>query len=440
MPVLNKRQIGRLQEGINYEKKPFSARHNSKKNDPINDTFVILFLRTSARSAEEVKRGIAGLWEMYYDLKMGHSYELENSSFPSDGLKVLLSYGERIFKLPGVAKIIPKDFNHKQFGPAGPNRRILPGCGIRYSQDIYGNVGMSEDIAIQLISKTNIGAFRALVETKKYLQKSEKEVLKLSKFYTGFQRDDGRSWLGFHDEVSNLITAKERMSVIAIDPHNNDLLPRDLWTKNGTYLAYLRTEVDLDIWSKIERSHQELIIGRDKLTGSPLVGVDSNSNPIVDEKSPSAYELVGFDNTFHDHPNYFRVPKVRNHVKSRLDLRASLEVLSQSHIGRTRHMDNIPGKNTFSRRIFRQGFEFLEPAYNNSTKEFRVGLNFISFQNDPSRLFFVLTSPDWMGDSNFGGTSTDKKINKLLSVLAAGIFFVPPNENPFPGASIFESQ
>jgi deferrochelatase/peroxidase EfeB len=434
---LNKIHIGRLQEGINYQKKPFSARHNPKKNDPLNDTFVIIFLRFCTRSAKEVERGIAGLWEMYQDLKMGYSSELENSSFPSGGLKVLLSYGERVFGLPGIVKIIPRDFKHRQFSPPGPNKHIVQGCGIRYSKDIYENVGLSEDVAIQLISNTNIGALRALVETKKYLQKSEKQVLKLSKFYTGFQRDDGRSWLGFHDEVSNLTTARERRSAIAIDPHNNDLLPRDYWTKNGTYLAYLRAEVDLDTWSALERSHQELIIGRDKLTGSPLVGVDIYGNPIVDEKSPSAYQIVGFEKTFHDHPNYFRVPKVSNYINSRLDLRASSEVLSQSHIGRARHMDNIPSKNSLSRRIFRQGFEFLEPVYNNSRKKFRVGLNFVSFQNDPSRLFFVLSSPDWMGNSNFGGPTSDRKIRKLISVLAAGIFFVPPHETPFPGSSMF---
>ncbi|HKG87052.1 MAG TPA: hypothetical protein VKA95_01910, partial [Nitrososphaeraceae archaeon] len=89
-----------------------------------------------------------------------------------------------------------------------------------------------------------------------------------------------------------------------------------------------------------------------------------------------------------------------------------------------------------SRRIFRQSFEFLEPL-DNPVKPFRAGLNFVSFQNDPGRLFFILTDPNWLGNTNFGGDPDDKQgMDKFLSVLAAGVFFVPPVEKPFPGASI----
>jgi hypothetical protein len=60
-----------------------------------------------------------------------------------------------------------------------------------------------------------------------------------------------------------------------------------------------------------------------------------------------------------------------------------------------------------------------------------VGLNFISFQNDPKRLFFILTDPRWMGKTNFDG-SPDLLRHDLLSVMSAGIFFVPAREKPFP--------
>jgi hypothetical protein len=42
-----------------------------------------------------------------------------------------------------------------------------------------------------------------------------------------------------------------------------------------------------------------------------------------------------------------------------------------------------------------------------------------------------------MGNANFGGDPDNKQgMDRFLSVLAAGVFFVPPVEKPFPGASI----
>jgi deferrochelatase/peroxidase EfeB len=125
-------------------------------------------------------------------------------------------------------------------------------------------------------------------------------------------------------------------------------------------------------------------------------------------------------------------------LKSRIDVDASIRILSQSHIGRTRHIDHIKAEDLASRRIFRQGFEFVEPLYHNTTRPFRLGLNFISFQNDPAKLFFILTDPSWLGNSNFGGTGNIRGMADFLTVLACGIFYVPPIEKPFPGMSIFK--
>jgi deferrochelatase/peroxidase EfeB len=114
--------------------------------------------------------------------------------------------------------------------------------------------------------------------------------------------------------------------------------------------------------------------------------------------------------------------------------------LNQSHIGRTRHIDQIDSDDPVSRRIYRQGFEFIEPLSKASENTFRVGLNFVSFQNDPSRLLFMLTDSNWLGNANFGGDIQDTASNQLLSVQATGIFFVPPKENLFPGSSLFETN
>lgn len=425
-----------IQDGIHYDKKPFQAKHSFQSNINSNNCFALVFLKVSRNSGYEVLKCIQGLWSMYNNLKIGYSYELENCAFPPGGLTVLISYGQRIFELSGITKKIPLDFKDKQFLPSKPGQPILPGCGLKYSDTNHDNVGLSEDIAIQFISDTQLGTYRAIVETKKYLHKNKKQPLKLSKFYTGFQRDDGRSWLGFHDEVSNMETSKERLDAIAIDTINNKLLRRDYWTERGTYLVYLRLEINLDMWNTIDRRNQELIIGRDKLKGTPIVGIDKNGDPVTDEACPSAYAVRGFDRRFHEHPDYLKRPEFDKCGRPPLDIQASAEILNESHIGRARHIDNINSKCRVSRRIFRQGFEFLEPVYDHPIKKLRLGQNFISFQNDPSRLFFILTHPDWMGNTNFGGRSKNNKM-KLLSVIAAGVFFVPPIESPFPGISLF---
>jgi deferrochelatase/peroxidase EfeB len=263
------------------------------------------------------------------------------------------------------------------------------------------------------------------------------EPLHFTKFYTGFRRDDGRSWLGFHDEVSNMNNAKEREAAIFVDVVNNRLLPRDFWTAGGTYLCFLRTAIDLEIWHKLERTRQELIIGRDKITGYPVVGVDKNRNPITTGRS-STVQPHGLDaKKFRDHPDYFKMPNKDNAYQGRLDVPTSLKVLNQTHIGRTRHISKVRSSDPSSRRIFRQGFEFLESTQNDLTRPLTAGLNFVSFQNDPGRLFFILTDPHWLGKVNFGGDQNDANMAKLLSVLAAGVFFVPKLEKPFPGAKIF---
>jgi deferrochelatase/peroxidase EfeB len=220
-------------------------------------------------------------------------------------------------------------------------------------------------------------------------------------FFTGFQRDDGRSWLGFHDEIANMKNSRERKKAITIDISHNNLVPQDYWTAGGTYLAFLRIEINLPTWEQIERRDQEILIGRKKLTGIPIVAIDKDGNPISRHGCPTYSEIRSFDKRFHEHPNYFQKPSVNNSQTSKIDISESIRLLSQSHVGRTRHTDNIKSEDPASRRIYRQGFEFLEPANFDGSTPLKLGLNFVSFQNDPTRLLFILTDPDWLGDSNF---------------------------------------
>jgi deferrochelatase/peroxidase EfeB len=392
------------------------------------------------RTSIEIGKSLKNLWNMYKRLQKGKVAGLPNTLLPTGGLTVLVAYAPNIFKFPNIRKNLPNDLRGRQFLPPGDGGKpILNGAGLKYALDIHENVGISEHIVFQFISNTQLATYRAVVETMKHLDSTDpnnNRTLYLTKFYTGFQRDDSRSWLGFHDGVSNMKSAKEREDAIRVDIASNKLEHSDYWTRGGTYLAFLRIEIDLSIWERIDRKSQELIVGRNKLTGYPLIGVDRKGNPVSNQGSQT-HQRSMMHHKFEDHPDYFKKPVVTNQNLNSLDTEASIRILSQSHIGRTRHIDKIESKEVTSRRIFRQTFEFLEPVPGNTSKTLRTGLNFISFQNDPGRLFFILTDPNWMGNVSFGGNPNIKAIDKLFSVLAAGVFFVPRVGRPFPGANIF---
>ncbi len=436
---------GQPQNGIFYNKKALvpniidrTVRNNELGSS--NDTFAIIFLRVKKnRTLAAIRTSLERLWSMYKSLEKGYVEDLPNQQFQNGGLCSLIGYGQSIFRIEGIRRRIPNDFVDVQFLEASEGVPILENSGLKYSVSKPENVGLTEDIIIQFISNFQLATYRPIIETWKHLKAHEDESLVMTKFFTGFQRNDGRSWLGFHDELSNLRPGKERRRAIFIDRWNNALRHRDMWTAGGTYLAFLRIEIDLDVWTRIDKDHQEFIVGRNKISGTPVIGVTKRRKPIYKEDR-STRGISLYSSKFHDHPDYFRMPRVTDRFRLDLDVEGSFKILNQSHIGRSRHIDRIDSADPVSRRIYRQGYEFIEPVSNNPKKTFRVGLNFVSFQNDPSRLLFMLTDSNWLGNANFGGDVKDLAANQLLTVLAGGIFFVPPQENIFPGCSLFETN
>lgn len=429
-----------IQSGIYYGKRTrFSKQKNSLHNGKLlpNSSFALLVLRASENgSAYDIGVCLKELWKIYTDLERGITKDLQNCRVPSGSLSVLIAYGPKVFSLPGAKKKIPSDMNYKQFLPAHSSRPILKGSGIKYSKKYSKNLAMDDHVAIQLVSKSQLATNRAVVETWRYLHsdlEAELRPLRLTAFYNGFRRDDGRSWLGFHDEISNMKTPEEREAVIKISALNNNLKREDLWTQGGTYLVFLRTEIDIERWWRTETKLQEIIIGRDKLNGSPLIGIDKNGNPITYARSKSL-RFNRFPDKIINHPDYYKIRCANFGTESNLDVNRSIKVLNESHIGRTRHIEKIKSSYASSRRIFRQGFDFIEYNYTNQDKRVTVGLNFLSYQNDPGRLFFILTDPNWLGKVNFGGGQQNID---LLSVLSCGVFYVPCHSVPFPGSSIF---
>ena len=390
--------------------------------------FNILFLRAaSGQNARQVGEAFAKLWEIYQELKSGKVRDLPGQQVPSGDLTVLVGYGANTFKLPEVRRTLPSHL--QDFGffrsplPAGGGSFLI-GSGLKYAADVKIN-SATEEIAVQFIAETQLAVDRAIVETWKVLSSmtdptTESAPLLITSFYSGSQRDDKRSWIDFHDGISNM-KSSEREGAITI---KRNPLPEEKWIESGTYLAFVRLVIDLSIWQALERRQQELLVGRDKLTGCPIESLDSQNNLTVRTGCPFTGQASDFSNrAFED----FKEPPNVNEL-----------ILKQSHVQRAnQHVTPVSDRN--SSRVFRQGYEFLEPTH--TAPGFRTGLNFVSFQDTPERLFRILKQDKWLGRTNFGG-DPDKPLpgmDRFLTVRAGGIFLVPPvvEGELFPGSSIF---
>ena len=408
---------GMLQDGIYHAPGQRPGEH-----------FGILFLRAvPGCSAADVGEVLRELWTLYQGLCQGRVPDLPGHPVPPGELSVLIAFGQKAFALPGARRPLPQNLQqHGQFRSPLPTGggKLLTGSGLSYMDDVRQNPA-TEEVAVQFIARTALAVNRAVVETWKLLHDRAAAQadelgsrLLLTSFYTGFQRDDGRSWLDFHDGVSNL-RSEERIRALGIKPPP---LPEDAWTEGGTYLAFLRIAVNLAKWRLRTRQEQDLLVGRDKLTGCPLATVNAAGTP----EPAAGCPFTGTREVGEPGNEAFREP---HNVPAALRL---------SHVQRANHRQGPPELSN-SLRIFRQGYEFLEAV--ESTPGFRAGLNFVSFQDTPERLLRMLTAPGWLGDVNFGGDVQHPLpgMQELLSIRAGGVFLVPPREQaePFPGASIF---
>ncbi|MEY2516531.1 MAG: deferrochelatase/peroxidase EfeB, partial [bacterium] len=276
----------------------------------------------------------------------------------------------------------------------------------------------TEAFCVQAIANTKLAVDRVVVETWKALAdaadvETGSAALQLTTFYLGNQRTDHRSWIDFHDGLSNL-RSEERADVITIAPGSDED-----WAVGGTYLAFLRLAVDLPAWRRAGRRDQELAVGRDKLTGCPLTEV-AGDELRTDPGCPVAGTQIWQD------PNdaSFAEPPGTDDP-----------LVRASHVQRANHHQR-PSSDPGSRRIFRQGYEFLE--WSPAAPGFSAGLNFVSFQDTPERLLRMLTAGGWLGGTNFGGDEQRlPELARLLTVYAAGVYFVAPvvEGEAFPGAA-----
>ena len=382
--------------------------------------FALLFLR-AAPDADAAAAGatLGELWAMYEGLKAGRLRDLEGVALPAeeDRTEILLGFGRNAFALPGVAAPRPRGlsdeylFRSAEPGGGGP---LLRGSGLRYAPDVRANMA-TEHFCVQVVADTKLATDRAVVETWKALADMAAPALSVSTFYLGFQRNDRRSWIDFHDGLSNL-RSEDREGVIAIGAGAD----AD-WAVGGTYLAFLRLAVDLAGWRRLARADQELAVGRAKLSGCPVTVVGEDGVSVTDAGCPVTGTQIW--ETPNDKP-FAEPPEVTD------------PRVRASHVQRANHHQR-PASDAGSRRIFRQGYEFME--WTDGAPGFRAGLNFVSFQDTPARLLRMLTAGGWLGGVNFGGDEARlPELAALLSVYGAGIYFVPPAAGAgeaFPGAA-----
>lgn len=363
---------------------------------------------------------------MYSKLKGGAIPSLNSGEKdPSHGnLSVLVGYGPRLFEMADISKMKPEYLADRWLfaTPTCPGTPILPDVALRYADDVTQNEIANDDIVIQLIADTQFATHRAVVETWKSLKgfrDGSAAPLIMRTLYTGFNRPDGRSWLGFHDGLSNIRSA-DRLKAIQIDRKN--LKPLDYWTANGTYLAFIKISIDLNIWETVPEKDQEKIVGRQKSTGCPLIGVDERGTNLFARGCP----VPGTTQVTEKGNERFRGYDFKSAKKSVLQTPGP-----NTNKGHAQLMREVPD------RIFRQGYEFLDPG--EAYPFIRVGLNFVSFQGGTDKIYKNIKYG--FQKANFGGQRIPG-IDRLLSVHAAGLFFVPPitKSQAFPGDLIFKQE
>jgi Dyp-type peroxidase family len=267
------------------------------------------------------------------------------------------------------------------------------------------------DVAVQLTAERQDAVNCAAIEIWKLLADSGFPLRPVAS-YDGFGRLDGRGWLEFHDGVSNVARDQRQLAIKATgDPG---------WMAGGTYMAFLRLHVDLAAWRRVGRGQQELLVGRDKLSGAPLVGVDRAG----DAAQPIAATPLGKEPTADEQADYDDPPQ------------AADPLIEASHIHRANRNRASPYA-AAALRIFRQGYDFLEAITSDGPV---LGLNFVSFQRDLAALAHILHLPGWLGDVNFGGPAEpapgEPAPLRFVSVDAGGLYAVPPRA-PFSGAALF---
>jgi deferrochelatase/peroxidase EfeB len=360
----------------------------------------------------QARTDIASVWKMLQELRQGVVRELRSErdgvhhTVPPAELTCLLGFGARLFehesKLPPHAGK-PAELNYLGRGSNGPFASLHWDAVVRAGE---------ADLALQFIAENEVTVNRAVAEVY-HLMLVDRLQLEFVASYGGFNRfkDDGRSWLNFHDGTSNL-APDQRLAAVEVTEGG------PAWMTGGTYMVFLRLALDLETWWKLPRAEQEILVGRDKLSGCPLEGVKDNRVPVPARGCPLTGERL-------ERAEDKEPPETRD------------PLLAVSHIYRA-NLTRLPPSDR-SNRIFRQGYEFMESP---ADGQLLFGLNFVSFQRALARFTEILTKDGWLKQVNFAGHAAPKPL-VLARVIAGGYYAIPRKSDPsdlFPGMDIFTER
>lgn len=395
---------GQLQDGI----------YLSPATRPPNAFLFLTLEIKDGTPAALAREALHRIWDVLTDLRAGVIRDLKatkegegDQSIDAATFDFLLGYGASFFdpakgltsahrpaRLRGLSR--PR----KPFG----NLPWRPGA----RQDGEG------EVCLQLTGRDGHSTSRAAVELWKIIA-DDQLPLAISGSFDGFARDDGRSSIGFHDGVSN-IRPSQRLAAVECqgDPE---------WNRGGTYLAFLRCAVDLAAWRRLPRNAQELLVGRDKLTGCALEGTTDRDGEIL--ARPYVGCPAAADASAEDRDKFRDPPETGD------------PVVEASHVHRANQNRTEPTTHA-GHRVYRQGYEYLAGFGPDGPD---LGLNFVSFQGDLEHLWQILGLPSWLGGVNFGGRLErepgEPEPIHLMSLDAGGLYVVPPRAQPFPGAELF---
>lgn len=375
---------------------------------------------TPGAAVKDVHHALCMLWKMLQNLKRGKVADLPRHPVPHGELTVLLGVASSIFDELTLKRDVPEDLHDWASFP-GPDQHdhLTFNSGIPWATGLSANPAATS-LCLQCIATTGLASHRPVVEMWKLIH-DHNLPLQLTSLHQGFSREDRRSWIDFHDGISNMRSPERQLAIsIAADTAG----PGEEWTYGGTYLTFIKLGMDLTVWRGLSRTQQEMMIGRDKLSGVPLVHQRGSTQVAKRSGCPlhPGWEVVDDpDKTFHE--------------TTKLDMHSPL---GHSHVHRANHHQDT-GDKVNSLRIFRQGYEFLEDIP--EPPGFRPGLHFVSFQDTPERVFRILDTDTWLGGVNFAGYEEDMLpgMERFLDAHAAGVWFIPPQKTneAFPGEELF---
>ena len=205
------------------------------------------------------------------------------------------------------------------------------------------------DIAVQCCAEDATVAFHAF----RNLARIGRDIVSVRWTQLGFGRAAStgtqttpRNLQGFKDGTNNLDSTDDALMRDEVWVAASD---EPAWMTGGTYMVTRRIRMRIEHWDRSSLEDQEVTIGRTKLSGAPLGGVNEHDTPALDANGPDGQLVIAKD----------------------------------AHIRLAAPDDNG------GRKILRRGYNYSD-GIEAATGELDAGLFFIVFQRDPRKQFIPL--------------------------------------------------